>query len=674
MDKQNEVLLNTFVISKRKYRVFYNAGVLVWEAESSKKGKITVPLTDIISVAISATASGRPRGNKHEHSTTYGTTSSTHAPMNEDMDFDRIPVLPSSASISTNATINTMTTSTNISNQVNSYDFLNNEDNVIGGSGTSSLNYLIIHYARLVSPSKCKWRVQQLVLHNVEQRIVKFWHNRLSEDIGERNRPKSLLLFLNPYGGKQKAFALFEKYAKPLFQLAQVDVNLIITQRAQQIYDIMTSQAINLNNYDGVVCCGGDGTFAELFNGLIYRTMIDMGMDINRPPFLPKPGIPIGIIPAGSTDTVAYCLNGTTDIKTSIIHIILGQSYGLDISSVYNSNDRSPTASESSGNFDESIPKGNESPKIDSKRPRLLKMYASVLSYGFLGDVTMESEKYRWMGPKRYDYAGFKKFLRNRGYQADIKIQVEKDIIDNVRVERNNPHDGLRCLDNCQRCQQAGSKAMAPNNPIDDCDTEELTISGKFLMVNGANISCSCYRSPQGFNPYCHLGDGYLDLILVRHTSFFNNIRLLLAMSSKTKKISDLPFVEIYRTKKFTFNATVPGSSGAGNTSRQKFATDAQGHGHDNAAVINDELLNRTTSTISASSTPNSSRLSTTPGHRSGQQLLSKWNCDGEILMGTNVTVECNCQLINVFRRGISCADNSSKLADSSVLSCCGLC
>lgn len=38
MDKQNEVLLNTFVISKKKYRVFYNAGVLVWEAENSKKG------------------------------------------------------------------------------------------------------------------------------------------------------------------------------------------------------------------------------------------------------------------------------------------------------------------------------------------------------------------------------------------------------------------------------------------------------------------------------------------------------------------------------------------------------------------------------------------------------------------------------------------------------------
>lgn len=86
-----------------------------------------------------------------------------------------------------------------------------------------------------------------------------------------------MLLFLNPYGGKKNALALYERYAKPLFRLAGVDINLIITQRAQQIYDIVTSKSILLDNYDGLVCCGGDGTFAELFNGLVTRTMMDCG-------------------------------------------------------------------------------------------------------------------------------------------------------------------------------------------------------------------------------------------------------------------------------------------------------------------------------------------------------------------------------------------------------------
>lgn len=37
-----------------------------------------------------------------------------------------------------------------------------------------------------------------------------------------------------------------------------------------------------------------------------------------------------------------------------------------------------------------------------------------LIRYGFYGDVITESEKYRWMGPKRYDYAGTKVFLRHR--------------------------------------------------------------------------------------------------------------------------------------------------------------------------------------------------------------------------------------------------------------------
>ena len=46
-------------------------------------------------------------------------------------------------------------------------------------------------------------------------------------------------------------------------------------------------------------------------------------------------------------------------------------------------------------------------------------MIRSILyRYGFYGDVIAESEKYRWMGPKRYDYAGTKVFLQHRLYDA----------------------------------------------------------------------------------------------------------------------------------------------------------------------------------------------------------------------------------------------------------------
>lgn len=77
------------------------------------------------------------------------------------------------------------------------------------------------------------------------------------------------------------------------------------------------------------------------------------------------------------------------------------------------------------------------------------------------------------------------------------------------------------------------------NNTTENTDDGHYvkTINGKFFMVNGANISCACPRSPNGFSKYCHLCDGYIDLILVRHTTFMNNLRFLLAMSGRNCKI-----------------------------------------------------------------------------------------------------------------------------------------
>lgn len=166
----------------------------------------------------------------------------------------------------------------------------------------------------------------------------------------------------------------------------------------------------------------------------------------------------------------------------------------------------------------------------------------------------------------------------NRGYDGEISILVDPFSLD--------PSNGPACLENCSVCTtkkvsiklQSNQPAVIENTTEDigdKCDNNNerisrdhdnqttnnvhidvnvrntknntventidgnyvKTINGKFFMVNGANISCACPRSPNGFSKYCHLCDGYIDLILVRHTSFINNLRFLLAMSSRKCKI-----------------------------------------------------------------------------------------------------------------------------------------
>lgn len=367
-------------------------------------------------------------------------------------------------------------------------------------------NRFTIHYAQ--RGKKGTWKYNSLTLRHPDPIQVSSWVKTLQNNLQNfTNRPKRLLLFINPYGGKRRAMKIYEKHSKPLFTIAGVDVTVNVSQRKDQIRDFVAYH--NLDMFDSVACVGGDGTLSELFNGLVLREcrlkQIDKD-DMSQT--LPKPSMPVGVIPGGSTDTIVYCLHGTTDIQTAVLNIIFGDKLGLDLVSVYD-------------------------------EERLLRLYASVLSYGYLGDVVHHSDRHRWMGPRRYDYSGFKKLMGNKGYEGEIAIYSE-----------DPDNDGLKCYENCRRCTVR--KNISETEKIEH---NWKTVKGKFFMISGANISCACARSPNGIAPFSHLGDGNVHLVLVQHTSILNNLRLLLRLSGKNDHVTDLPYVKIYKGKEFCFRA-----------------------------------------------------------------------------------------------------------------------
>ncbi|EFA10927.1 ceramide kinase [Tribolium castaneum] len=398
-------------------------------------------------------------------------------------------------------------------------------------------NHFTINYAK--KDEENRWKPHSLTLGHSDPLQVSSWVKTLQNHLQYFKRPKRLLLFVNPFGGKRNALKIYEKYGKPLFQTAGVDVTVNVSQRKNQIRDFVLNHSLDM--FDSIACVGGDGTVSELFNGLVLRECKNLGIDADDiEQDLPKPKIPIGIIPGGSTDTIVYCLHGTIDPTTAVLNIIFGETLGLDLVSVY----------------DESS---------------LLRLYASVLSYGYLGDVAYHSDKYRWMGPNRYNYSGFKKLMRNRGYEGEVAFFSEVGDL-----------KSSKCYENCERC-------LSRRNNCDKTEKQWRTLKGKFFMISGANITCSCNRSPQGIAPYSHLGDGNVHLVLVRHTSILNNLKLLLRLSSNNQAVDDLPFVETYSAREFCFRA------------------------------INGP---------------------------------SRWNCDGEVQHQTNIRAKVRCQLLTIFSRG----------------------
>eukprot|EP00257_Ricinus_communis_P019584 XP_015578615.1 ceramide kinase [Ricinus communis] len=323
-------------------------------------------------------------------------------------------------------------------------------------SHDSEMHRFTVHGVQKSQTQPCLWVLTAYTFGHKDLQTCHIWVNRIKASLKiEVERPKNLLVFVNPRSGKAHGCRTWETVA-PIFSRAEVETKVVVTQRAGHAFDVMASLANReLSAYDGVVVVGGDGFFNEILNGFLLsrhkaphppspsdfihsdeRKVNALVHDPNEPvleaankieddaPLISssicnglglrdvgtedvpdntdedlefrhlRENLRFGIIPAGSTDAIVMCTTGTRDPITSTLHIVLGKRVNLDIAQVV----RWKISSTS-----------NIEPCV--------RYAASFAGYGFYGDVITESEKYRWMGPKRYDYAGTKVFLRHRKWR-----------------------------------------------------------------------------------------------------------------------------------------------------------------------------------------------------------------------------------------------------------------
>ncbi|XP_014438059.1 ceramide kinase [Tupaia chinensis] len=367
-----------------------------------------------------------------------------------------------------------------------------------------------------------RWKWAQVTFWCADEQLCHLWLQTLRGLLEKlTSRPKHLLVFINPFGGKGHGKQIYERKVAPLFTLASISTEVIVTEHANQAKE--TLYEMNVDKYDGVVCVGGDGMFSEVLHGLIGSTQRRAGIDQHQPrAVLAPPALRIGIIPAGSTDCVCYSTVGTNDAETSALHIIVGDSLAMDVSAVHH-------------------------------HSSLLRYSVSLLGYGFYGDIIKDSEKKRWMGLVRYDFSGLKNFLSHHCYEGTVSFLPAQHTV-------GSPRDGKPCRAGCFVCRQSKQqleeeqkKALYGLESTEEVE-EWQVVCGKFLAINATNMSCACPRSPRGLSPAAHLGDGSSDLILIRKCSRFNFLRFLLRHTNHYDQF-DFAFVEVHRVKKFQFTS-----------------------------------------------------------------------------------------------------------------------
>ena len=122
---------------------------------------------------------------------------------------------------------------------------------------------------------------------------------------------KKMLFVMNPYAGTRKA----NRYLADMLSIFNRAGYAVITHKTAGPGDGAQVVEQMASHVDLVVCCGGDGTFNEVINGVLRS-----GADA-----------PIGYIPAGSTNDFASSLHLSTNVLQAARDIMEGQPRPYDV-------------------------------------------------------------------------------------------------------------------------------------------------------------------------------------------------------------------------------------------------------------------------------------------------------------------------------------------------------
>ncbi|XP_044222131.1 ceramide kinase-like protein [Thunnus albacares] len=343
----------------------------------------------------------------------------------------------------------------------------------------------------------CKRRGRRLEedtlhLHNASSEHTHTWYNTLKELLaGFSSRPRYVKVFINPSSHKKEAVHIYREHVAPLFKMAEVRTDITVTERKGHALSVM--KECKLDEYDGVVCVGGDGSVAELCHALVLRAQLDA----DSPEKPVKPLLPLGIIPAGSTDVVSCSVHGVRDPVTAALHIILGHLQQVDMCSF-------------------------------SSLGQLVRFGFSAM-FGFGGRSLARAEKKRWMpSSRRREYALVKTLARLRPEDCQLSFLPAKKSNRNLFEHLDQDQDEDKDQDS-------------------ESDEEEswTTNQGLYLSISIMSIPCLSPHAPQGLAPNTRLANGSAALIAVGNTSRSEFIKHLKRYSSSSGQFS-FSFVETH--------------------------------------------------------------------------------------------------------------------------------
>nr|XP_060478058.1 ceramide kinase-like protein isoform X1 [Panthera onca] len=157
-----------------------------------------------------------------------------------------------------------------------------------------------------------KLKDSTLDLINLSEDHCDVWFKQFKKILaGFANRPKSLKIILNPQSHKKEATQVYYEKVEPLLRTAGIKTDVTITEYEGHALSLL--KECELQEFDGVVCVGGDGSASEIAHALLLRAQKNAGKETDRILTPVRAELPLGLIPAGHIQPVDVCTFSTTD-------------------------------------------------------------------------------------------------------------------------------------------------------------------------------------------------------------------------------------------------------------------------------------------------------------------------------------------------------------------------
>ena len=284
--------------------------------------------------------------------------------------------------------------------------------------------------------------------------VSKWVSSLLDRAYGKAQRKKRMKVLVNPHSGKGSAEKWYHRDIEPLLKAARCVIDMAKTKYPGDAVDI--AEKIDIEAFDVVAACSGDGLPHEIFNGFGKRP------DAKKA--LAK--VAVVNIPCGSGNAMSLNLTGTDSASLATLAVIKGIPTPLDLVS------------------------------ITQGSTRTLSFLSQ--SAGIVAESDLATENMRWMGGARFTVGFLTRLYSKTVYPCDLAVKVAIEdkaaIKEHYRKERAN---------NESASERRGYKALLDDDASASSGTGDALPPLRYGTIND--------KLPEGWElvPYDKMGNFY---------------------------------------------------------------------------------------------------------------------------------------------------------------------